>query len=158
MSKKRIPVDPVTAEQMMPWLQHHIVAWTAYAFALARRAHLAPEEAARLFMQPVIDAGQARFQADAARLGQQAMQNAVILSALHGAQQVCLEQEDDAWHVQLRTEEIQQELAAWDVPLDFFARWLGEQARLIGEPKGIRYTWWLDDEALHLQLTLMPAD
>lgn len=157
MGKKHIPIDPVTAEQMLPWLQHHIIAWTSYAFALARKAHLEPEEAARLFMQPMIDKGQATFQADTARLEQQAMQNAVILSALHGAQQVCLEQEDEAWHLQLRTAEIGQELTAWGVPLDFFARWLGEQARLIGEPKGIHYAWWLDDEALHMRLTLAPV-
>lgn len=154
MTTQPVPIDTVAAEQMLPWLQHHILAWTGYAFALAQRAGLTPEVAAQIFMSPIIDAGQVTFQADAASLEQQAMQNAVIMSAFHGANNVHLERDGDTWLLKIATAAIKQELELWGVFLDFFALWLGEQARLIGEPKGIVYTSWLEDETLYLQLTL----
>jgi hypothetical protein len=46
-------------------------------------------------------------------------------------------------------------LEPWGISLEFFARWLGEQVRLIGEPKGIVYTTWIDGETLFMQLSLL---
>lgn len=154
MTTQPVTIDPVTSEEMLPWLQHHILAWTSYAFALAKLANLTPEAAANLFMQPLSDEERPSFQADAPRLEQQARQNAVIMSALHGAEHVHLERDGDTWLLQMETAAFKQELALRGVSLDFFARWLGEQARLIGVPKGIAYTSWLKDELFCLQLTL----
>lgn len=72
MTTQRIPVDTLSVEQAVSWLQPHITTWTGYAFALAQKADLSPEAAAHIFMQPVLDEGQATFQANAAQLEQQA--------------------------------------------------------------------------------------
>jgi len=155
MATQNIRVGTASAEQALPWLQHHILAWTGYAFALAQQAGLSPEEAARLFMQPMLNEKQTTFQADAVRLEQQAMQNAVIMAAIHGASNVHLERDEDTWLLKIVVTDVKQELETWGVSLEFFARWLGEQARLIGEPKGIVYTTWLDGETLSMQLSLL---
>ena len=154
MAMQRIPFDTASVEQAQPWLQHHIIAWSSYAFALARQAGLGPEEAARFFMQPILDEGQATFQADAERLEQQARQNALIMAAFHGANNVQLERDGETWLLKIATTEVRAELEPRNIPLEFFARWLGEQSRLIGEPKGIAYITWLEGDSLCMQLTL----
>ncbi len=156
MATQNIPVGTLSVEQAVSWLQPHITTWTGYAFALAQKAGLSPEAAARIFMQPVLDEGQTTFQADAAQLEQQAKQNATMMALLHGAGNVHLERDGDTWLLKAALGDFRQKLENWGVSLEFFARWLGEQARLIGGPKGIAYSSWLEGDTLHIQLRLAP--
>ena len=154
MAPRSIPVDILSVEQAILWLQPHITTWTGYAFALAQQADLSPEEAARIFMQPILDERLATFQADAARLEQQAKQNAAMMALLHGAENVQLEQDEGTWLLKATLGDFRHKLASWGVSLEFFVRWLGEQARLIGEPKGIIYSSRLEGDTLYMQLRL----
>jgi len=154
MATQNIPVDILSVKQAVSWLQPHITTWTGYAFALAQKAGLSPEAAARIFMQPVLDEKQTAFQADEVQLEQQAKQNATMMALLHGADNVHLERDGDTWLLKAALGDFKQKLEVWDVSLEFFAGWLGEQARLIGEPKGITYSSWLEGDTLYMQLRL----
>ena len=156
MNAQSISLDVIPAEQGMHVLQAHNVTWTGYAFALAQRANLAPEEAARIFMQAMMPYVSASTSADAALLEQQAMQAAEMMALLHGHANVRLERVGETWLLRTTLTELKEGLEVWEVPLEFFARWMGEQARLVGISKGIAYTTWLDVETLHVQVALLP--
>jgi hypothetical protein len=144
-------------EQAMVWLQHHITTWTGYAFALAQKASLSPEEAARMFMEPLRAYVGSQTQADSQLLEQQAKQSAATMALMHGQNNVQLDHDEDRWLMKTIITAEKQNLQQWGVSVEFFTRWLGEQARLVGEPKGIVYTTWLEDDMLYIQLTLQPG-
>lgn len=154
MTTRFVPLAVLPAEQGVHTLQMHHITWTGYAYALAQRANLTPEEAARLFMQAMTPYVVANSSADAAVLEQQARQAAEMMALLHGHANVLLEQTGEVWSLRTTLTELKEGLAIWGIPLEFFARWMGEQARLVGESKGIDYQTWLDGKTLYMQLAL----
>ncbi|EFH84344.1 hypothetical protein [Ktedonobacter racemifer] len=155
MTSNHVSIDTLPAEEAANWLQSHLTTWTAYACALAQQGKLSPEDAARLFMQPVsLTAGE---QADAQVLERQARQSATVMVLMHGASNVSLEREDDSWLLKAALGVLRDHLDSWHVELAFFAHWLNEQARLVGLAKGIDYTTWLEGDVLHMRLSLLEA-
>jgi hypothetical protein len=155
MTIQQISLAMPSAERAVLWLQPHVATWTAYAFALAQQADLSPEEAARLFMQPMPAGEPQAYQADAALLERQARQSAGVMMLMHGSANVHLEREGDTWLLRAVLADMKSSLELWNVSLDFFARWLGEQARLVCLPKGITCTTWLDGDIFSMQLALL---
>lgn len=153
MTHNHVSIDTLPAEEAANWLQSHLTTWTAYACALAQQGKLIPEDAARLFMQPVpLTTGE---QADTQLLERQARQSATVMALMHGSSNVSLEREEDCWLLKATLGALREHLASWHVELAFFARWLGEQARLVGLAKGIDYTTWLEGDVLHMRLSLL---
>ncbi|GHO79052.1 hypothetical protein KSD_68230 [Ktedonobacter sp. SOSP1-85] len=156
MTSNHVSIDTLPTEEAANWLQSHLTTWTAYACTLAQQGTLSPEDAARLFMQPVpLAAGE---RADAQLLERQARQSATVMALMHGASNVSLEREGDSWLLKATLSVLREHLKAWHVELAFFARWLGEQARLVGLTKGIDYTTWLEGDVLHMRLSLLEPE
>jgi hypothetical protein len=87
-------------------------------------------------------------------LEQQARSSAVSMAVSHGGNNVQLERDNDTWLIKVMLEQDKLIVEQWGISLEFLARWLGEQARPIGVPKGIVYTCWLDGDVLNVQLRL----
>lgn len=152
MTSNHVSIDTLPAEEAANLLQSHLTTWTAYACALAQQGKIGPEEAAHLFMQPVpLTAGE---QVGAQSLERQARQSATVMALMHSASNVSLERDEDSWLLKAGLGVLSEHLAAWGVDLAYFARWLGEQARLVGLAKDIDYTTWLEDDVLHMRLSL----
>lgn len=157
MTIQSITLDVIPAEQGMYVLQAHNITWTGYALTLVRQANLTSEEAARIFMQAMMPYVSTSTSANAALLERQAMQAAEMMVLLHGHANVRLERDEEAWLLRVTLTELKEGLEVWGVPLEFFTRWMSEQARLVGESKGINYKTWLDGETLYMQLSLITA-
>jgi hypothetical protein len=156
MTNQYVPIDTLPPEQALHWLQQHLTTWTGYAFALAQQADLTPEEAAHFFMQPLLTPGQVHLQADEQALERQAKQSAATMILMHGDNNVHLERDGDQWLLRATLTDLKGDLEPWGISLEFFTRWLGEQARLVGLPKGIVYTTWLEEDTLFMRLNCQP--
>ncbi len=146
--------ERLTQEETNALLQQKLTIFTGYAFALAQKAGLTPEEAAQFFMEPH-RADYATTSTSISRdeiLEQQARSSAVSMAVSHGNNNVQLEHDNDTWVIKVMLMQDKPILEQWGVSLEFLTRWLGEQARLIGEPKGVVYTCWLVGEVLNVQL------
>jgi len=154
---ERIAMEMVPVEQALNALRHHVTMWHGYAFALAQKANLSPEEAAHFFMEghaPIIVA----TPTDPAMLAQYARQTATTLALIGEGNNVFLEQVGERWLIKSVITADRPNLERWGAALDFFVRWLAEHSRMIGEPKRIEYTLWLDGDVLHVQLALRPNE
>ncbi len=151
-----VPFETMTQEETNKLLQQRVTMFTGYAFALAQKVGLTPEEAAQFFMEPH-RADYATPSTSISRdeiLEMQARNSAMSMAVSHGGSNVQLESDNDTWLVKVMLAQDKSIIEQWGISLEFLARWLGEQARLIGEPKGVVYTCWLDGEVLNVQLKL----
>lgn len=151
-----VPFATMTQEETNKLLQQRVTMFTGYAFALAQKAGLTPEEAAQFFMEPhrVDYTTTSNSISHDEILEQQAKSSVLSMVVSHGSSNVQLERDNDAWLVKVILTQDKPILEQWGTSLEFLACWLGEQARLIGEPKGITYTCWLDGYVLNVRLTL----
>ncbi len=149
-----VPFETMTQEETNELLQQRVTMFTGYAFALAQKAGLTPEEAAQFFMEPhrIDDSTLPDSISRKEILEQQARSSAVSMVVSHGSSSVQLEHDNDTWLIKVIFTQDKLILEQWGVSLEFLARWLGEQARLIGESKGVVYTCWLDGEVLNVQI------
>ena len=148
--------DTMLTEQAATWLQGHLTFFAGYALALAQRTGLGPEEAARFFMEPLRDTSASHTPANAETLERQARGSAAHMALMHGKSNVELEHDGKRWVVKTSLTHDKAHLAErWGTSMEFFARWVQEQARIVGRPKGIEYSCWLDSETLCVQLALL---
>jgi hypothetical protein len=129
--------------------------FAGYALALAQKAGLSPEEAARFFMEPLSDTSASHIWANAETLERQTRGSAAHMALMHGESNVELTHDGDKWIVRtLLTHDKAHLTELWGTSMEFFAHWVQEQARIVGRPKGIEYTCWLEGETLCVQLAL----
>ena len=150
---QEVPIETMTLEETIVLLQQRLTMFTGYAFALAQKAGLTPEEAAQMFMESHRTSN-ATLSSSAEMLEQQAQSNAISMAVSNGRSNVRLERDANRWLIKILLTQDRPIIEQWGASLAFLARWLQEQARLIGEPKGIAYKCWLDGEVLHVALVL----
>lgn len=146
---KPIPIESLSVQQQIESLRHHVLMFTGYALSLAEKMVISPQDAAALFMAPLTHSAQV------VTLEGQAQGDALRMSMIHGVEKVHLTQHDGDWLIQIQVEADKPILEQWGVSISFWAEWLGEQARLLGQTKGIKYVVWLDSETLNIQLESM---
>src|SRR5262245_32510547 len=140
MSRKHSFVT-LSEEQTLSWYQHLVQAQHGYALALALKAGLSPEEAARLWENWHGGTAQAS-QVTLERLERQSEQIAEVFALTHGEEHVHLEQQDETWLVEVTISD-REPLERYGASLELYTQWVAEQVRLVCEPKGIRCSVWL---------------
>jgi hypothetical protein len=124
--------------------------FSGYAFGLAQRAGLSPEEAARLFVERA-HAGvpSAERDATAEEVARWVVRNALALQMIHG--QVTVRRDGDVWTMIVNVTDDAPSLEAWGAGLDFWLGWLAEQTRLISAHHGFESSVWREDADVHLR-------
>jgi hypothetical protein len=152
MSRKRSFVT-LSEEQTLAWYQHLVQAQHGYTLALALKAGLSPEEAARLWENRHGSRTSQPSQATIEIVERQAEQIAEVFALTYGEKYVQIEQQDETWLVEVTIAD-REPLECYGASLDLYTQWVAEQVRLVCEPKGIRCSVWLDQETPSPHLSL----
>ena len=144
-----IQIEALPPDQQIESLRHHVLMFTGYALFMAAKMGLSPDEAATLFMQPLL------ISTRVVSLEDQAKGDALRISMIHGSENVSLHREDLGWLIQIRIGDDKSILEQWGAPVSFWAAWLDQQSQLISKAKGIKYVIWLESDILNIQLGTM---
>ncbi|EFH80938.1 hypothetical protein [Ktedonobacter racemifer] len=153
MSRKHSFVT-LSEEQTLAWYQHLVQALHGYTLALTLKAGLSPAEAARLWENWHGGRTSQPSQATLEMVEQQAEQIAEVFALTHGEEHVQIEQQDEAWLVEVTIAD-REPLERYGASLELYTQWVAEQMRLVCEPKGIRCSVWLDQETPSLHFSLL---
>jgi hypothetical protein len=130
-------------------LRHLAVSMAGYAFALATRAGLSPEEAARFWLEAVSSTGSDGSVASPEEIEANARRDATTMEMING--NAALSREGEVWCIQVDAGGDRADLERWGASLDFWARWLTEQGRLLAQRDGRRSTTRLEGSTLHIE-------
>lgn len=149
----QVAVQSASLEEKVERLRYHWTHYVGYAFALAQRAGMSPEEAARLWMEPFLSGREERPERTPQELERWVRENAAAMQIFHGNAR--LEREGNIWIMRVSLEEDRQNLELWGAALDFFGRWAGEQVRLLGTVQGFKARGWLEGETMCFRFEVM---
>lgn len=140
----------LSLDEQVSVLRRHCMNLAGYAFSLARRQGLSPEEALRLWMEPAMQRSSGQ------PLDAQAWieRNAAAMRIFHGA--VDVTQDGEAWLMRIDVGDELDLLAAWDA-VDYWVAWIVEQARVVAEPQGLRASGQLDATTLMVRFEPLPG-
>jgi hypothetical protein len=137
-------MDERTRDDRVLLLRRHCMNLAGYAFSLARRQGLSPEDALRLWMGPAMQRSNARpldAQTWVAR-------NAAAMEIFHG--DVSVTQVGKAWVMRVEVTNELEPLSAWNA-VDYWVAWITEQARIVAKPHGLHVSSRLDGATLTFQ-------
>lgn len=130
-------------EDQVSLLRHHSMNLAGYAFALARRQGMEPEEAVRLWREPAMQ----RPAGEEVETQTWLERNAAAMAMFHGP--VNLDRAGGAWTMRVTLGEQLAPLAAWE-SVDYWVRWIVEESRIAAQPRGLTASGRLDGETLVL--------
>ena len=148
-------IRPIPPEERLELLLEQVWLFHGYALGLARASGLSPEEAADRFFEGIA-AGRASRTTDVEEIGRIAVSLASFLEMLYG--NVVVRTDGDTWSVQTRlNEKVKHFLAKWDIPIEFFGRWVAEVQRREGELLHIRWRTQVDGDMVRQELDPAPC-
>lgn len=146
-----IEIDPVPATESAPLLRHQLLVSQTYALGMAHWSDLAPEEAGRRFYAGIAETGSQEPVQPQEHLETVVVPVGRYLQLIHGI--ASMSRQDSTWTLRARlTPDLVTCLDRWDVPLDYYVRWLAEIQRLEGKRLGFEWRTWLDGDTIVQEL------
>ena len=148
-----IQIEGMSTGDEVEMLRRQVLMFQGYAYALAQRAGLSPEEAGCLWFEALGDpARSARPPADPAVVERVAKGVATFSLALLPT---TLECDGDTWTIRSVLTDATADLERWGAPLVFFVRWSAMVQRREGEASGgIIWETWQEGDSVYQRLSL----
>jgi hypothetical protein len=144
-------MNELALEDQVPLLRRHSLNLAGYAFALARRQGIGPEEAARLWMEPRMHSSTDNGIEVEAWLER----NAAGMALFHGG--AYLTRAEGGWTMRVEVGAELAPLQTWEA-VDYWVRWMAEQAQILAMPRGLRATAGLEGTILAVRFERLVGD
>lgn len=132
-------MSDLSLDEQVSMLRRHCMNLAGYAFSLARRQGLLPEEALRLWMEPAMQ----RSREQSIDVETWIERNVAAMEIFHDS--VNVTHDGEAWVMRIEVSGQLAPLEAWDA-VDYWVAWMVEQARVVAKRQGLVASGRLEDE------------
>jgi hypothetical protein len=139
----------LSSDDQVFMLRRHCMSLAGYAFTLARRLGMTPDEAVRLWMEPAMQ----RSSGGRVEIDTWIDRNVAAMSVFHGP--VDLRRDGETWIMGIDASNVLPVLAAWDA-VDYWVAWITEQGRMVAQPQGLDASSRLDSSILTFRFEPRP--